>query len=118
MAHFRYDRLIDERTKKGWTQDEVAKMIGVARSSYSNYENGNREPDFKIMNALSDIFDASIDYLTGRSNYKNEREILKELEGGRAYYGGADQYTEEEQMVADAAVEAYRKMKGIKKQKE
>ena len=38
-------RLKEARLAKGYTQQEVADQIGVAKSTYSGYENGFREPD-------------------------------------------------------------------------
>jgi transcriptional regulator with XRE-family HTH domain len=41
--HYRPQTLIKEwRLEKGWTQEKVAKRIGVSRSHYSNFENGHR----------------------------------------------------------------------------
>ncbi|MCL6592703.1 MAG: helix-turn-helix domain-containing protein, partial [Alicyclobacillus sp.] len=61
-----------ERIKHGWTQDEVADKIGVARSTYSNYENGHREPDLNTIQKLAELYGVSIDYLlTGRNYNRN-----------------------------------------------
>lgn len=43
------DRLREARVNKGLTQEQLAKKIGVAKSTLAGYEKGNREPDvFKI----------------------------------------------------------------------
>jgi transcriptional regulator with XRE-family HTH domain len=119
VVNFRPDRLEKERSRQGWTQEDVANKIGVARPTYSNYENGNREPDFKIMRALSDLFDVSMDYLTGKSDYRNEQEILsKSTSGGRAYYGGGKDWTPEEHAAADALVEMMRKRREEERKRE
>jgi transcriptional regulator with XRE-family HTH domain len=56
-----------ERLKRGWTQEEVATKIGVARPTYANYEKGKREPDFETSQKLADLFETTIDYLLGKS---------------------------------------------------
>ena len=39
-----YDRLKESRIKAGLTQEQLAEKLGVAKSTLSGYESGNREP--------------------------------------------------------------------------
>lgn len=55
------------RKEKGWTQQEVANLLGIERSTYTRYETGASEPNFEILEQLSRIFDVSTDVLIGRS---------------------------------------------------
>lgn len=55
------------RNKYGYSQPELAKRIGVTRSAISMYENGNREPNLETLEAMCDIFNVSMNYLTGIS---------------------------------------------------
>jgi transcriptional regulator with XRE-family HTH domain len=57
------------------TQTEIAKKLAIPRSTYSNYELGNREPDFHTTEKLAQMFGVSIDYLLGRTD---EEVKLKE----------------------------------------
>lgn len=67
------------------TQAEVAKEIGVAKNTYSNWESGTREPDIMKIKALAHLFNVSVDYLVGmeensvmyeiRNRYGEERFI-------------------------------------------
>lgn len=59
-------RLQELRKAAGYTQSDVAKKLGISRQAYSNYELGNREPDYKNLVSLSDLFSVSIDYLLGK----------------------------------------------------
>lgn len=56
------------RTENGYTQDGLADMLGISRSAVSMYENGNREPDLKTLEAIADLFKVDMDYLLGRSS--------------------------------------------------
>lgn len=56
------------RIKFGYTQDSLAEALGLSRSTISMYENGNREPDFKTLERIADLFQVDLDYLLGRSN--------------------------------------------------
>ncbi|CAM3147633.1 helix-turn-helix domain-containing protein [Lactococcus hircilactis] len=64
------DRLKEERLKKGFTQQYIADQISRGRITYTNWENGKREPSFKSLVGLSKILDVSADYLLGISNSK------------------------------------------------
>lgn len=55
------------REQRGFKQEELAKMIGVDRTSLSSYENNKRVPDIYILWRMADIFQISLDELVGRS---------------------------------------------------
>lgn len=48
------------------TQTEIAKKLGVAQQTYAGYENGKHEPSIETIIRLCDIFNVTMDYLTGR----------------------------------------------------
>lgn len=62
------DRLIHLRKSKNVTQKQIAQSIGISDLGYQRYEYGTREPAFRILIALADYFDVSIDYLVGRTD--------------------------------------------------
>ena len=47
------------------TQAEVAKIVGVAKNTYCNWELGTREPNILKIKALAKLFGVSVDYLVG-----------------------------------------------------
>lgn len=55
------DKAISQNLKKlretaRYTQDEVAQALGITRSAYSNYESGEREMPYNIIEKASDFF--------------------------------------------------------------
>ena len=60
-------RLKELREKYGYTQDSLADELHTTRSRIANYEQGTRQPDFEIQEAIADLFNVSIDYLFGRN---------------------------------------------------
>lgn len=56
------------RLKFQYTQEEMAKKLGVSKSTISMYENGNREPDFETLEAIADLFNVDMNYLYGRQS--------------------------------------------------
>ncbi|EAC3199865.1 helix-turn-helix domain-containing protein [Listeria monocytogenes] len=61
------DTLMKLRKSKNLTQSDIAKILGVARTTYSSYEQNRRMPDAEIQIKIADYFDVSLDYLHGRS---------------------------------------------------
>ncbi|EAF0393011.1 TPA: helix-turn-helix domain-containing protein [Listeria monocytogenes] len=60
------DTLMKLRKSKNLTQSDIAKILGVARTTYSSYEQNRRMPDAEIQIKIADYFDVSLDYLHGR----------------------------------------------------
>lgn len=44
------------RTVARYTQDEVAQALGITRSAYSNYEAGEREVPYDVLENVSNLF--------------------------------------------------------------
>ncbi|MBR2377477.1 MAG: helix-turn-helix domain-containing protein [Clostridia bacterium] len=63
------------RKNKNISMKELGKIIGVAESTISLYENGKRQPDNKTLLSLANYFEVSIDYLLGRSEIKKPSNI-------------------------------------------
>jgi transcriptional regulator with XRE-family HTH domain len=61
-------RLSELRIKNNLKQDDIAKVLGVGRTTYSNYEQGLREMDYTLLVKLADYYKVSLDYLFGRSD--------------------------------------------------
>ncbi|WP_438491062.1 helix-turn-helix domain-containing protein [Paenibacillus sp. IHBB 3054] len=70
-------RLFELRKNSHLTQNEISKKLGIARTTYASYEQGNREPDLQTLEKIADYFDVDADFLLGRSD-----ERKKELESG------------------------------------
>lgn len=58
------------RKERKITQEQLAKDIGVERSSIGKYETGT-QPSTDIITRLADYFNVSVDYLLGRDEIKN-----------------------------------------------
>lgn len=57
------DKIINERKKNGWSQEELAGMLGVSRQSISKWEGAQAVPDLQRILKMAEIFGVSTDYL-------------------------------------------------------
>ena len=60
----------DLRQDNDYTQEYVAKYLGVAQNTYSQYESDKRPIPAEYLIALCDLYEVSADYLLGRVDKK------------------------------------------------
>jgi transcriptional regulator with XRE-family HTH domain len=60
------ERIKEERKRRKLTQEDIAAQLGITRSAYTLYETGKTQPSLETAVKLADIFQISLDYLTGR----------------------------------------------------
>lgn len=93
------------REKRGWTQAQAAEKLGISSQVVSNYERDYRFPDKEILFTISQVYNCSLDWLFGVSE---DPERNDEKQGGRAYYGGGDNLTEEDKAIANKKINEIR----------
>ena len=55
------------RMRKGLQQEQVARSIGVDKSTLSAYENDRRRPSYEALVRLADLYKVSTDYLLDKT---------------------------------------------------
>ncbi|MGU3473562.1 helix-turn-helix domain-containing protein [Paenibacillus sp. D51F] len=101
-------RLRELRLLRGWTQQQLADVLGIAKSTVSQYENNVNEPDLRMLARLCRLFDVPSDDLLG----------LKAAAGSDSSTGGLQALSADEQAFLQASLDAYRiavKMKDSKR---
>lgn len=63
-------RMLSLRTEAGLSQQKVADLLEVSKSTISLYETGYTVPDAKTLYKLCDIYHVSADYLLCRTDYR------------------------------------------------
>lgn len=63
------DNLKFYRQNKGYSQNAIAKLVGVTQQCVSEWENGKIEPTLTFLIKLADIFEISLDELCGRKEF-------------------------------------------------
>lgn len=74
-------RLKELRQRRGWSQDELAKKVGVQQKQISSYERGANTPSGEIFIALADAFEVSLDYLAQRTPSDSTPMPIADMEG-------------------------------------
>ncbi len=62
-------RLIETRTEKNLSRNELADKLNVTARLICYWENGERECSFDMLIKISEVLDVSIDYLLGKTEY-------------------------------------------------
>ena len=65
MSAIFHENLRNARQRKGMSQQDVADKVGVAKSTYSMWETGNREPNLMKIIALTKVLGVTGDELLG-----------------------------------------------------
>ena len=70
------NRIRTLRQEKGYTQEYVAEQLCVSRQAVSKWEQDQSSPDTNNLIALSQLFDASIEYIaTGQTNKEQSIDL-------------------------------------------
>lgn len=68
-----YQRIRDLREDFDLSQQEVADILNMHRTTYVRYELGEREIPFNIAIRLANYYNVSLDYLAGRTNQMKKK---------------------------------------------
>lgn len=72
------DKIMNQRKKAGWTQEEFAEKLNVSRQSVSKWESNQSIPDVNKLLQISELFGVSVDYLLKAELV--EPEFLEEVD--------------------------------------
>ena len=81
-------RLKELRKEKGYTQNELGKLVNVSHQAVGSWERGTRQPSYEIASKLADLFGVTVDDLLGKTklgnywdlNNKDLKDVGKELD--------------------------------------
>lgn len=67
-------RIRQLRKEHKMTQEALAKRLNKAKSTISQYENEINEPDIDTLSQMAQIFNVSIDFISGKSSNRSDHE--------------------------------------------
>lgn len=64
----RLKQLREEKKRRDpkWTQEYISGILGVARPTYTAYENDTKQPPMETINKIIELLETSADYLYGQ----------------------------------------------------
>lgn len=75
-----YLKMKEIRENKEDTQDKIAKILGVSRSTYAGWENGIDNIPLLKLNDFCNYYKVSLDYICGLTNVKKIDILNKEID--------------------------------------
>ena len=79
------DKIINERKKNGWSQEELAEQLSVSRQSISKWESAQAIPDIQKIIKMAELFGVTTDYLL-----KDDMEPEKTVSANDGAFDGSD----------------------------
>ena len=74
------EKIMEERKRNGWSQEELAEKLGVSRQSVSKWESAQSIPDLNRIIKMAELFGVTTDYLLKDEMEKRETtETLMEV---------------------------------------
>lgn len=95
------------RIEKGKSQDAMAKDLDVSPALISKLENNISTPGPEMLEYIADYFNVSVDYLIGRSKYRNLEADNSELDN--VLFSKAKDLTDEEKKTVINVINAIKK---------
>ncbi|GEM_PF-1662768 len=93
-----YKEIFPTRIKKarldaGYTQQQVADITGISRSTITKYETGNLEPTLETLGTLAQFYNVSLNWLLGVTLEPNIPEPSKKPKIKINYENGQNEKT-------------------------
>jgi len=70
-----YNRLKDLREDKDLTQKQLVEILGMHKTTYTNYEQGKRELPFNLAIKLAKFYNVSLDYIAELTNEPKKAQL-------------------------------------------
>lgn len=68
------EKLVSLRKSRGYTQENLAEMLGVSRQAVARWEANDTAPDITMLLGICEIFHVSADYMI-HNDYESDEDI-------------------------------------------
>ena len=72
-------RLTETRKKRGFSQEELAALLGTKGPAIGRYERGVAKPTIEVAGKIAKILGVSLDYLVGNADQELDSNTLKQI---------------------------------------
>ena len=67
------------RLEKGWTQEQLGKLLNISQTMVAQYENNKRKPKLETLQKISTALDVPVYILDDRIKYTTNHEKLSQI---------------------------------------
>lgn len=67
------------RLEKGWTQEQLGKLLNISQTMVAQYENNKRKPKLETIQKIADALDVPVYILDDRIKYTTNHEKLSHI---------------------------------------
>lgn len=72
-------RVHNLRKGRGYTLQQLSKLIGISRTTLADYENESRKPSIETIQKLANVLDTTPDYLLGLTSNPTPQKITNDF---------------------------------------
>lgn len=72
-------RLKELRISRDLSQQKLADIVGISKSSINMYERGEREPGLELLETFADYFNVDMDYLLGKCDIPRKNLLINSI---------------------------------------
>ena len=83
-------RLRETREYLGFSEEEVARHLGLSKSEFSDMEGGGRQPEDSELRVLVKLYGTGVEFLTGTDRAMPGWELFPDLDEASADLSAAD----------------------------
>lgn len=65
------------RAEKDLTQKQLGEILGCSPGAIAHWETGNRVPSVDFLVTVANVFDCSLEYIMGVSDFRHENDAIK-----------------------------------------
>ena len=74
------ERLSSVRKRKGLSQADIGKAIGINGDAYGRYERNEVKPTIEMATKISNALSISLDYLVGKTDLELDDQVLRKFQ--------------------------------------
>ena len=75
------ERITQLRRQQNFSQEELAKEIGVSRTIIGNYERNTNTPSIDVLVKMAKTFNVTVDFLIGEGELSSfDKDVMKRIE--------------------------------------
>ncbi len=99
-------RVVGLRKKKGLSQSDLAKQVGISYAQVGRYETKGAQPPAEVLKKIADALDTTVDYLISGDTDEKAVSTLKDAELLQQFRA-VEQMDEDDKMTVKKLIDAF-----------